>query len=332
MTSNRKNPNQRPVQKRDDVWSFIIAALLTLAFVILSTTAVCITYINWQNYTALESQRHQQALDYLHWQMLDQASEAADSGYYRDCLQIVLDVPPTSIFYSRSQALQKQCYQPLAEEWMAKGKGLAASGHLKDAIAQVNQIQQGSLYPQAKDSITAWSQQIIDIAEQHYGAPTDRFDEALNVVSQIPEYSSLYQTSQKLYQRWQQEKRDNQGFYEEAEAAINANNLDQAVQFAQQISLHSAWKDRRDRLLQSAENAQQQLDQTSQEVDRLAAQGKLNLAAQKAQQLPNREPWASKKLAIAEEIEAAKHQADWRPVAVGILIALLVVSLFKRKK
>lgn len=332
MISNRKNPHQKSVQKRDDSWSFIIAALLTLAFVLLSAAAVCITYINSQQYSALESQRHQQDLGYLHWQMLDQASEAAHSGYYRDCLEIVSEVPSTSLFYSRGQELQKQCHQPLAEEWMAKGTDLAASGHLLEAIAQVNQIQQGPLYPQAKDAITAWSQQIISIAEKHYAEQIDQFDEALNIISQVPAYSSLYPKSQKLYQQWQQEKRDNQNFYEKAEAAIRANNLDQAVQLTQQISLHLAWKDRRDRLLQSAENAQQQLDQTSQEVDRLAAQGKLSLAAQKAQQLPNREPWASKKQAIANEIEAAKHRTDWRPVAVGIMIALLVVSLFKRKQ
>ena len=168
MISNRKNSHQKPVRKRDDVWSLAIAVLLTLAFVFLSATAIGITYINWQHYTALEFQRQQQQLDNLHWQQLDKASEAADNGYYLDCLKFVSKVPSTSLSYSRSQKLEKQCYQPLEKEWMAKAIELATLGRLKDAIAEVSQIKEGVLYPQAQDAIETWSRQIINLAKQLY--------------------------------------------------------------------------------------------------------------------------------------------------------------------
>lgn len=329
MISNRQNSRKKPVQKHDDLWSLAIAALLTLAFIFLSATAVGITYINWQHYTALEFQRQQQDLDSMHWQMLEQANEAADKGNYSDCLKRVLEVPSTSHSYSRSQELQKQCYQPLAEAWMANANELAASRQLKDAINEVNQIKAGSLYLQAQDAIKTWSQQIINLAEQRYQSSTDQVNEALNIVSKVPQYSPLYPESQNLYQRWQQEQQINQRSYEEAQTVLRSDPI-RAIQLAGQISSHLAWKDRRDRILQAAENAKQQINQTSQEVDGLIAQDKLHLAAQKAQQLPNVAPWVDKKLAIEAEIQATGHQTDWQPAVAAIVIALLIGSFLKR--
>ncbi len=317
-------------QKRNHFWDAVTAALLTLSLVASAIASTYTTYLNTQQHSVLAIQHQQQQLIALHWQKLNQAETVAASGNYPACTHILDEVPADSDLYPQVQALSEKCYAPLNQGWLAKAEDMAAAGRLKDAIAEASKITRGSLHAQTQGRITTWSQQIIDLAKRHYAAPTGQFDEATNVISAIPESSSLYETSQALLKRWQREWYGNQRHYKMAQLAIDRGDLAKANESAQSMSLHPFWTPQQNRILLATEGTRQQLEQIVREAEDLFNQGELSAAALKIQQLPNTAPWGIQKEQILAQIDTRREERNWMPVAVSIIGALMFVGMLKQ--
>ncbi len=319
-----------PGQKETHFGELLVSGLIMLALITLSFIAGYTLYSTGQERIALVAQRQQQQLNQLYWHKYAQAERSADEGNYLACTQILAKVPADSNFYPQVQHLAERCYAPLYEGWLTKARELAAAGRLGDAIAQASKITGSSLQMQAQELIAIWSQRMIELAKQHYAAPDDHFNQAVTIISAVPEGSPLYATSQKLLQQWQQEWSDNRRYYQSAQSALETGDLAGATQAAGKISFHSVWAPKREHILSTAEKSEQRFNQLAQEIDRLIDKNELRSAAQLIQQLPDTGPWHSKKLEASEEINAIKHQKKWLLVTIPIAVMLFALGNFKR--
>lgn len=319
-----------PGQNRDRLRDVVTAMVLTLSLVAMAIASIYTTYLNTQQHSLLDDQRQQLQLVDLHWQKLNQAEISAASGNYPACIEILDEVPADSDLYQQVQVLSEECYAPLNRQWLAEAEALAANNHLKNAIAQASKITQGSLHAQASDRIKTWSQQIIDLAEERYFAKTDRFEEAVNIISRLPKSSPLSTDSQALLKQWQQEWYGNQHHYETAQLALNQGDLAKAVESAQLMSLHPFWAPQKNQILLATEGTRQRLEQTVQEAEDLLSRDKLGAAALKIQQLPDTAPWNAQKEQILAQISMRREERNWMPVAVSIVGALMFVGMLKQ--
>ena len=317
-------------QKRNHFWDAVMAALLTAALLASAAAATYTTYLNTQQHTALADQYQRQQLVDLYWQKLQHAEDAASKGDYPACKQILEGVPADADFYQQVQSLANECYQRLNQTWLENAEAMAADNRLKDAIDEASRITRGPLQAQAGDRIKTWSQQIIDLAKQRYFAPTDQFNEAVNIISRLPNSSPLYETSRDILNQWQQEWAGNQRYYQMAKLALARGDLVRAEEFAQSISSHQIWASSKNQILVDVEETRQQFEQIVREAEDLRNERNLGAAALKIQQLPMTEPWHTEKKKILAQIDIQREERNWMPVAVSIVGALMFVGILKQ--
>ncbi len=314
-----------PGQNRNRFWDAVTAALLTLALFAMAIASTYTTYLNTQQHSLLEDQRQQLQLVDLHWQKLNQAEILATSGNYPACTEILDEVPVDSDLYQQVQVLSEECYAPLNRQWLANAEAMAADHHLKNAIAQARKITQGSLQAQASDRIQTWSQQIIEIAKRHYAAPTGEFDEAVNVISAIPEGTPLRETSQALLDQWQQAWAGNQHQYEAAKLALDGSDLAKAEQSANSMSSHPFWTPQQTQILMDVEKTRHHFEQIIQETEDLLNRGELGGAALRIQQLPDTAPWNRQKQNTLAQIDILREERKGTSFAVAVSVIGAVV-------
>ncbi len=130
----------------------------------------------------------------------------------------------------------------------------ADSGSTKDLIAALevvaNWSQDAPLYNWAAKSRDEWSQLLLAIARQKI-TEDNNLEAALSLVKEIPENSMVYPKARQAEQRWQDLQKRAQGFYNQAQKAMQEHNWSEAWQEIRKLQKfpHEPWREERSQQL-----------------------------------------------------------------------------------
>lgn len=310
-------------------WLYVLSSLVTLLIIAITVFYLYTAYNQQQQNAELAEWQQQQNVEILAWDMLNQAEASAADGRFIDCTNILSQISAASSFYNRVQHLNNRCYTPLGKNWLAEAEALAEKGQFRAAIAQVSNIKGGDFHAKAQQLAQAWAQNIIDVARKHYVSRKGEINEAIRILSAIPENSAAYKESQQLIEQWGKLWSNNQRYYQSAFLALEDDELAIATQSAQAISAHPYWTPKQTDILLQIDAAEQTFQQIVREAEALMAQDKLDAAALKLNNLPNTQPWNSHKIGLIAQISARRVER-WMPLAVWGAGAFCAYTILKR--
>ncbi len=318
-----------PGKKAPTPWVYILSFALTILFIVILIFSAYTAYTSGQESTNLFQQQQQQQLEQMHWQKLNRAEKLAADGRHLACIRVLAEVPVSYSLYVRVQHLNNLCYAPVAAGWLVNAEKLAAQGRFREAITQASQIQGGPLQAEAQQNIRDWSQNIIEVARNHYYSENGEISEALRIVEAVPENSPLRQSSQDLMNGWQQDWLYNQRQYQRAQLALEQYELAIATKAAQAMRQHPFWTLKQTEILLQADAAEQRFERLVQEAENLILQKQFAAAEAKMKELPNTGPWSTQKIGLKAQADARK-QESWMPATVWIGAFFFLYLLLKR--
>lgn len=213
-------------------------ARLGLAFLLTGSALIFTVTIAFRLYSVLDASK-QHRLDRIHQSILTRADYLKTTQAYEACIVETTQIPASSLVYSPAKTLQDQCQLGLDEATLSKAQTLANSGHLKEAIAELQTVSTRNSI-KVKQLTEEWSNRILQIAEEHYTAPNASLPKAIQVASMLRSNNPFYVEAQIKIRRWQTEWVANQQRWQAAQAALNTNQPEMALLEVQQMT-HPYW-------------------------------------------------------------------------------------------
>lgn len=160
---------------------------------------------------------------------------------YQTCQREAAQVPRESSVHDEALQLGEECQRAEVAATFQQSQILANAGRLTDAITKVQTITDSAAALQVQQWVLAWSNQILQTAEDYYLDPSGRLPEAIHTAGEIPSSSVLYSQAQAKIRDWQTDWAVHQNYWQKAQMALAAQRPRVALAQIQQMT-HPYWR------------------------------------------------------------------------------------------
>ncbi|HEY9644952.1 MAG TPA: hypothetical protein V6C88_01210 [Chroococcidiopsis sp.] len=246
----------------------------------------------------LDSQVQQQQLA-----LLQRAQSYQQTEDFALCISYAEQVLPASPSLPRARLVLMECRNAQAWLMLDEANQFAERGELAKAIALANAIPPSSSRAIAQQLVLRWSTRMMEIGRDYYYSSTNQFNAAIATLHAIPAGSPLYSEAQTTLQQWQTEWAANAQHWQDAQTALEQDDLTTAQQAVMQISQHPFWASQSQPLRQAiATKAQdRRYAQLVREAETRLGTRQPDAAIALAQQLPDQAPWLDRKTQLLSQ-------------------------------
>lgn len=241
------------------VLTTILAAELTTCFVVWGANRIVKTYTAFQRQQIEQFEREQQTF-------LDRTVTFWQQKAFDACLEAAQQVSSRSRLYNEAQQIWQYCQNARVETWMNQARAFAEQGRYQSAIHTVNQIPRGHpQYETAQQLVLDWSIRMLTLAQEAYQQATAFPNEAIAILSAVPEFSPLHAEAKTKIAQWQQDWNVHAELARNAIAFLDKDRLSKAKHKAEQIgTTHPYWKRQRVEILDAIAQRQAEKDKERQ--------------------------------------------------------------------